>query len=98
MSDSDAECVRAYKAGNPSALETLYWRHAGRVWRYARYFSGSDELAAEIVQETFVRVATHLKAFEGRSQFSTWLFAIVRSVSIDQTAKRRRAPVNAEAE
>jgi RNA polymerase sigma-70 factor (ECF subfamily) len=98
MAETDAESVSAYKAGDVTALETLYWRHAERVWRYARYFSGSDELAAEIVQETFVRVAQHLGSFEGRAQFSTWLFTIVRSVAIDQTAKRRRAPKAAEEE
>jgi RNA polymerase sigma-70 factor (ECF subfamily) len=98
MPESDAECVSAYKAGNNSALETLYWRHAERVWRYAHYFSGSDDAASEIVQETFVRVAQHLRSFEGRAQFSTWLFAIVRSVAIDQTTKRRRAPAATEAE
>jgi RNA polymerase sigma-70 factor (ECF subfamily) len=90
MRDSDAELAAAYRSGIASALEALYWRHAERVWRYARYFSGSEELAADIVQETFVRVAQHLGSFEGRAQFSTWLFSIVRSVAIDQCVRQRK--------
>jgi len=91
MRDADTELVAAYRDGHAPALESLYWRHAERVWRYARYFSGSEETAAEIVQETFVRVAQHLGEFEGRSQFTTWLFAITRSVAVENATKRRRA-------
>ena len=92
MHDADAELALACKAGDSSALEKLYWRHAQRTWRYARHFSGSDEAAAEIVQEVFVRVARHVSAYEGRAQFSTWLFAIVRSAAVEFNVKRRRAP------
>lgn len=92
MQDADAELVLAHQAGDASALEKLYWRHAHRAWRYARHFSGSDEAAAEIVQEVFVRVARCLADFERRAKFSTWLFMIVRSVAIELAVKQRRAP------
>jgi RNA polymerase sigma-70 factor (ECF subfamily) len=98
MDESDAQLVSAYQSGKAEAFEALYFRHAPRVWRFARYFSGSDDAAAEIVQETFVRVARHLSTFEGRAQFSTWLFAIVRSIAIDATTRRRRQPQTGQAE
>lgn len=93
MVDADAELLAALKEGRstPQAtLEALYWRHAERVWRYARYFSGDSEVASEIVQESFLRVARNLPAFEGRSKFSTWLYTVVRSAAVDITARRRR--------
>ncbi|MFH0940200.1 MAG: sigma-70 family RNA polymerase sigma factor [Planctomycetota bacterium] len=89
--DTDTELVAAYQNGHTQALEILYWRHAERVWRYARYFSGSEETAAEIVQETFLRVTKYLAGFEGRAQFSTWLFSIVRSAAVETVAKQHRA-------
>jgi RNA polymerase sigma-70 factor, ECF subfamily len=92
MQDVDANIVSAFKAGDSGALEELYWRHADRVWRFARYFSGSDDAAAEIAQETFVRVAQNLKSFDGRARFSTWLFTIVRSVAVSISTRARRAP------
>ncbi len=92
MNESDADLIRAHRAGDASALESLYWRHADRVWRYARYFSGRDDAAAEILQETFVRVAQHLKSFEGRAQFTTWLFTIVRSSAVELSRHRGRMP------
>ena len=98
MSDADAELVDAFKAGDAQALEALYWRHADRVWRYACYFSGSNDAASEIVQDTFVRVAQHAAKFESRARFSTWLFTIVRSVAIDAAARRRRDPLQHSSE
>jgi RNA polymerase sigma-70 factor, ECF subfamily len=90
MQDADAGLVLAYKAGDARALEELYWRHADRVWRYARYFSGNDDAAAEIAQESFVRVVQHLAAFDGRCLFTTWLFTIVRSVAVKIGTRQRR--------
>lgn len=98
MNDADSELVAAFKAGHAQALEALYWRHAECVWRYARYFSGNEDTAAEIVQETFLRMARSLQQFEGRARFTTWLYTIVRSVAIDLTTKARKAPRQAEAE
>ena len=98
MNDSDADLIRAHRAGDTAALESLYWRHADRVWRYARYFSGREDTAAEILQETFVRVAQHLHAFEGRAQFSTWLFTIVRSSAVELARHRGRTANYSEPE
>ena len=92
MDESDSALIRRYGSGDASALEALYWRHAQRVWRYARYFSNDDEQAAEILQETFVRVAQHLKNFEERAQFTTWLFTVVRSVAVELSRRRARTP------
>jgi RNA polymerase sigma-70 factor (ECF subfamily) len=92
MQDDDAELVAAHKAGDAHALETLYWRHAERVWRYARYFSRNDDEAAEIAQETFARVVQSLGNFYGRAKFSTWLFSIVRSAAVKHCINLRRRP------
>lgn len=98
MRDADAELAASYRNGNPAALEALYWKHAERVWRYARHFTGSEDLAAEIAQETFFRVARSLGTYEGRALFTTWLFTVVRSVTIELAARARRAPAAMEAE
>jgi len=98
MDDADSQLVGAWCSGDAEAFEQLYYRHADRVWRYARYFCGDEDAAAEVVQETFVRVAKHAGRFEGRSRFSTWLFTIVRSVAVDAASKKRRAPVAASGE
>ena len=89
MGDADAELVGRWAAGDPGALEALYRRHVERVWRYGWLRTHSREAAAEIVQETFLRVARSAGGFEGRSSFATWLFAVARSVAIEQARRDR---------
>lgn len=90
MASDDAESVARLKAGDPSGLETLYRRYVERVWRYGWFRTRSREAAAEIVQETFLRVARSIGSFEGRSAFGTWLFAITRRVAIEHGRRERR--------
>jgi RNA polymerase sigma-70 factor (ECF subfamily) len=91
MADGDAELAARARTGDRTALEALYRRHVGRVWRYGWFRTCSREAAADVVQETFLRVAKSVGQFEGRSTFATWLFAVARSVAIQQ-ARRERPP------
>jgi len=97
MGDGDAELAGRAGGGDMGALEALYRRHVERVWRYAWFRTHDREAAAEIVQETFVRLLRSVRQFQGRSLFTTWLFTLVRSVAIEyarrESAERRvRSP------
>ena len=89
MGDPDEQLAARCAAGDTAALEVLYHRHVERVWRYAWFRTHSREAAAEIVQETFLRVARSAGQFEGRSAFATWLFAVTRSVAVQYTRQER---------
>lgn len=90
MSDRDSELVARCRGGDLAALEPLYRRHVDRVWRYAWFRTRSREASAEIVQETFLRVARSIEGFEGRSAFATWLLAVTRSVVVTHVRQRAR--------
>ena len=90
MGDADAELVRRWAAGDAGALETLYRRYVERVWRYGWLRTHNRDAAADIVQETFLRVARSVGGFQGRSSFGTWLFAVARSVAIEQCRRDQR--------
>ncbi|MCP4247533.1 MAG: RNA polymerase sigma factor [bacterium] len=94
MVDGDAEgsarLVARAADGDRDALEALYRRYVECVWRYAWFRSRDRDAAAEIVQETFLRLIRSVDRFEGRSSLDTWLYAIARSVAIEQSRKARR--------
>jgi len=90
MAESDSQLLARCAAGDMAGLEALYRRHVERVWRYAWFRTHSREAAAEIVQETFLRIARASGGFEGRSAFTTWLFAIVRSAAVNHARKEKR--------
>ena len=90
MGDPDMMLVKQCRAGNRAGLEALYRRHADRVWRYGWFVTQSKESASEILQETFLRVVQSIGRFKGRSRFSTWLFAVMRSAAMDHLRQGRR--------
>ena len=87
MGDTDSQLVAACQAGDMGALKALYDRYVDRVWRLGYLRTRSRDVAEDVVQETFLRVARSIARFEGRSSFGTYLFAVARSVAID--AQRR---------
>jgi RNA polymerase sigma-70 factor (ECF subfamily) len=72
----DAALVVAAKSGDSRAFEILVERHEQRVFFAARRITRTREDAEDVVQQSFQKAFTHLRKFEGRSAFSTWLTRI----------------------
>jgi RNA polymerase sigma-70 factor (ECF subfamily) len=69
----DIALVAAAKSGSSHAFEVLVERHARRIRCAAQRVTGNPEDAEDVVQQTFQKAFVHLRDFEGRSSFSTWL-------------------------
>lgn len=90
MADGESQLAKRAARGDMAALEALYRRYVDRVWRYALHRTRRRDEAAEIVQETFLRVLRSIKQFKGRSTFGTWLFTVTRSVAIERARRETR--------
>ena len=64
------------RGGERDAFEALVGRHADRLYGVVMRFCGDPHEAQEVTQETFLRAWRSLHGFEGRCQFSTWLYRI----------------------
>jgi RNA polymerase sigma-70 factor, ECF subfamily len=72
----DMSLVAAAKKGNRKAFEMLVKRHQQRIFFVARRMTRRRVDAEDVVQQSFQKAFTHLRTFEGRSAFSTWLTRI----------------------
>ncbi len=72
----DAALVVAAQSGDGHAFEILAGRHEQRIFFVARRMTRTREDAEDVVQQSFQKAFTHLRNFEGRSAFSTWLTRI----------------------
>ena len=72
----DAVLVVAAKRGNDQAFEILVGRHRGRIMAVALRFTRLREDAEDVVQQSFQKAFVHLRKFQGKSSFSTWLTSI----------------------
>lgn len=87
--DDDIVVVERFLAGDEAAFEILYSRYHDKVHAIARGILLDAEEASDVVQEIFTLVLRHLKRFDRRSRFSTWLFRVAVNRSIQEARKAR---------
>lgn len=78
-SGDDASLVSRVAAGDSRALDVLYRREAGPVYRYALALSGNAAWAADATQEAFIALATKPHGFDAtRGPLGAWLAGVAR--------------------
>lgn len=75
-----AESRREVRAG----LEA----HLARLWRYGLVLSGARDTAEDLVQATCVRAMERADQFEPGTNLGNWLFAILRSIWLNEIRAR----------
>ena len=90
---SDTEVVTRHLAGDPGAFGTLVDRYEMSLVRFVDGKIGDSERALELVQDVFVRVMRHLRWFDQREQFSTWIYAIAAAVAKAELQHRSRGAI-----
>lgn len=98
---SDERLVAAAKMGHRGAFDDLYKRHAGKMLRITYRLMRNREDAEDAVQECFLNAFLHLKNFDGRSRFSTWLTRIAMNAALMKLRKNppsREVPIGESAE
>jgi RNA polymerase sigma-70 factor (ECF subfamily) len=95
-SAADIDLVRSAKRGEMAAFEELVRRHTKRVFSIARHITRSHEEAEEVSQDTFLKAFLHLKAFEEKAQFSTWLTRIAVNAALANARSSRVKTTSAE--
>ena len=77
MGSPEEDLVARLRAGDEAAFTKLVSEHHGALVRLARAFVGSEGIAEEVAQETWLALLDGLEAFEGRSALKTWLFRVL---------------------
>lgn len=87
--DVPSELIEACKQGKPEAFEELVRLTNREVYSLALRLTGNPDDAAEVAQETYMKLLRSIRTFRGDAKFSTWLYRVTSSVAI--TSLRRRA-------
>ena len=93
---SDERLVAAAKIGHSGAFDDLYKRHAEKMFRITYRITRNREDAEDAVQECFLNAFLHLKNFDGRSRFFTWLTRIAMNAALMKLRKNhasREVPI-----
>jgi RNA polymerase sigma-70 factor (ECF subfamily) len=79
----------AARHGDRLAFAAAVRRSQADVWRFCAHLGGRD-VADDLTQETYTRVARALPAFRGDASGRTWLLAIARRACADAIRRRVR--------
>jgi RNA polymerase sigma-70 factor (ECF subfamily) len=88
--DQDAQDMVRLAGGQDFALNQLMARHGEKLYRYLLRSLQDDADAADLAQETFVRVYQNRARYNPSQKFSTWLYAIASNLVRDRYRWRSR--------
>lgn len=91
--EQDVQDMIRLASGDDPSLNKLMDRHAERLFQYLLRSLQNESDAADLAQETFVKVYQNRARFDTRRQkFSTWLYAIASNLVRTRYRWRARHP------
>ncbi len=79
--------------GNRCYFEKLIERLSGRLYQFLRYKTSNAQDAEDLLQETFIRIYTHLDRYEPKKKFTPWAYTIAVRLAMNhyRDEQRRKA-------
>jgi RNA polymerase sigma-70 factor, ECF subfamily len=90
---TDAELVERVLAGARDDYARLVERYEARLYRHAYGMVQDPDVAADLVQDAFVRAYARLASCEDPARFGGWLFTVLRNRCTDYVREHRRRDV-----
>lgn len=87
---SDEQVITRVLAGETALFEVLMRRYNERLYRAARAILRDENEAEDVMQQAYVNAYAHLRQFDGRSKFSTWLTRIAVHEALARARRRGR--------
>ncbi len=86
---TDEVLVTAAKLGDRPAFAELWERHSNKAFKIAYWITRNREDAEDVIQDAWTKAYVHLKSFDGRARFSTWITRIAINTAL-MTLRRKR--------
>ena len=90
----ESQQILAARRRDPAAFEALVRRHQSPLYNFCLRMLGRADDAADVAQETFVQLFTHLGQLDEREPIAPWLFRVARNRCIDVIRRRRTVPLD----
>ena len=94
MADEKTEIARGLRRRDPDLLDQLIEQYQHRLLRYLISLTGNRAAAEDLFQETWIRVLERGYQYDGKHEFSTWLFSVSRHLVIDSLRRKQPASLN----
>jgi RNA polymerase sigma-70 factor, ECF subfamily len=89
---SDEILVEVAKSGDHSAFAELWRRHSKTAFRNVYRITKNRADTEDVIQDAWIKALVHLRGFDGRAAFSTWITRIAINSALMMLRKRRSRP------
>lgn len=73
--------------------DQIYQQYAQRVYKFLMSLTGDEDVAEEVLQETFYQAIKNIHKYDGSCKITTWLCAIAKNQLL---VYRRKNPITEE--
>lgn len=80
----DQYFINNFQNGKKEAFKELFHRYKIKIYNLALKILKNREEAEDVTQEVFMKAFSSLNKFEGRSEFSTWIYRIAYNLCQDR--------------
>lgn len=84
------QLVERLKNGDEQALEIFFNMYSANLYRVAQRILGEAADTEEVIQDVFWTAYRKAKMFQGKSQFSTWLYRLTINASLGRIRGNRK--------
>lgn len=92
MSRDDQQLVVDFLGGDDASFEQLVQKYLSHLYNFVFQFTHDQHITEDLVQETFIKAWKHMKRFDQKRSFKTWIFTIAKNTTFDYFKKRKSIP------
>jgi RNA polymerase sigma-70 factor (ECF subfamily) len=93
---TDQQLIDQAGQGDHAAFEALYHRYREWVWRLAWRTTQDQQLAEDVLQETFTYLVRKLPTLRLTARLTTFLYPVVRHLALEALRTRDRAAASSD--
>jgi len=84
-----SDVIERLKTGDQEAFEAIFNLYAPKLYNVALRILGEAADTEEVIQDVFWTVYRKAKSFQGKSQFSTWLYRLTVNAALGRIRRSR---------
>ena len=86
--DNGASSYRRFLAGDDTGMVEIVRDYKDGLLLYLNSYTNDLSFAEDCVQDTFIKLATKMPKYNGKSTFKTWLYTIGKNVVLNHLKKQ----------
>ena len=82
MEADERAWVDGLRRGDPAAFDSVFAAYRRRLYGYLVRMTRRKDVAEDLLQETFLRLAQHARRLEATTRLGAWLFTVAHRLVV----------------